>query len=486
MGQILIIDDDPLIREILTENVLGLGHAPHAAGTIAQGMELLSRESIELVFLDIRLPDGDGLEQLGLIRRHPPEPEVIIITGVGDAESAEIAIRTGAWDYLQKPLSRQKIHLQIERVLDFRRKTTDAKRIVALKRDKIVGNGSVLKDCLDQVAQCADTRTNVLISGETGTGKELFARAIHENSARKDNEFVVVDCASLTESLAESLLFGHEKGAFTGADRKWSGLLAEAHGGTLFLDEVGELPLSVQKIFLRVLQERRFRPVGATRERKIDFRLVSATNRDLDEMAASGDFRLDLLFRLRTFEIHLPPLRRRIEDLEPLVLHHIVRLCKRHGLKVKGLLPELMENLEAWSWPGNVRELVNVLEAAVLADPDNPMLFPPHLPPSIRAHFLRNRFCRTEESGPPPSSASAPSGDREVDPLSDFQFPDPLPDFKSWRADFLELGEKAYLKRLMQSVQWDIPAALNLSGLSQSRLYYYLKKYQIPKSAPNS
>lgn len=349
MGQILVIDDDPLIREILTENILGLGHTPHAAGAIAQGMELLSRESIELVFLDIRLPDGDGLEQLGRIRRHSPEPEVIIITGVGDAESAEIAIRTGAWDYLQKPLSQQKIHLQIERVFDYRRKTTDAKRIVALKRDEIVGNSSVLKDCLDQVAQCADTRTNVLISGETGTGKELFARAIHENSARKDQEFVVVDCASLTESLAESLLFGHEKGAFTGADRKWSGLLAEAHGGSLFLDEVGELPLSVQKTFLRVLQERRFRPVGAARERKIDFRLVSATNRDLDEMAASGGFRLDLLFRLRTFEIHLPPLRRRKEDLEPLTLHHLVRICKRHGLKVKGMLPEFVEHLESWT-----------------------------------------------------------------------------------------------------------------------------------------
>jgi len=486
VSQILIIDDDPVIREILLENIAGLGHEPHAAETLGQGLEILGRESIELVFLDIRLPDGDGLEHLGLIRRHPPEPEVIIITGVGDAESAEIAIRTGAWDYLQKPLSRQKIHLQIERVFDFRRKTTDAKRIVALKRDEIVGNSSVLKDCLDQVAQCADTRTNVLISGETGTGKELFARAIHENSARKDQGFVVVDCASLTESLAESLLFGHEKGAFTGANRKWSGLLAEAHGGSLFLDEVGELPLSVQKIFLRVLQERRFRPVGAARERKIDFRLVSATNRDLDEMAASGDFRLDLLFRLRTFEIHLPPLRCRIEDLEPLTLHHIVRLCKRHGLKVKGLLPEFMENLEAWSWPGNVRELVNVLEAAVLADPDNPMLFPPHLPPSIRTHFLRNQFCQPEESDPPPSSATAPAGDRELRPLPGFQLPNPLPDFKSWRSEFLEVGEKAYLERLMQSVQWDISAALELSGLSQSRLYYHLKKYQIPKNPPAS
>jgi two-component system NtrC family response regulator len=482
MGAILIIDDDPLIREILTENIAGLGHTPHAAGSIGRGMELLSAEPMDLVFLDIRLPDGDGLEHLETIRRHPPEPEVIIITGVGDAESAEIAIRTGAWDYLQKPLSQGKIHLQIERVFEYRRKTTDARHVVALRREEIVGNSPAIQERLDQVAQCADTRTNVLISGETGTGKELFARAIHQNSGRADKEFVVVDCASLTESLAESILFGHEKGAFTGADRKWTGLLAEANGGTLFLDEVGELPPPIQKTFLRVLQERRFRPVGSRRERKIDFRLVSATNRDLDEMAAAGEFRLDLLFRLRTFEIHLPPLRVRREDIQPLTVHYLNRICKRHGRKVKGMLPEFLEHLESWHWPGNVRELVNVLEAAILSDPENPMLFPLHLPHSIRTHVLRHRI--EERQSPPAAEELAVRAENPG--TGGLPFPEPLPEFKTWRTEYLEIGEKAYLERLMESVKWDLPTALAISGLSQSRLYYYLKKFDIPKTPPDS
>jgi two-component system NtrC family response regulator len=483
MGRVLIIDDDPLIREVLTENVRDLGHTPFAAETLGRGRGILETEGIELVFLDIRLPDGDGLEHLGEVRRHPPEPEVIIITGVGDADSAEMAIRSGAWDYLQKPLSRQRIHLQIERVFDFRGKTTGARRIVALRRDDIIGSSPLLKDCLDQVAQCADTQTNVLISGETGTGKELFARAIHENSGRADREFVVVDCASLTENLAESLLFGHEKGAFTGADRKWAGLLSEADGGTLFLDEVGELPLSVQKTFLRVLQERRFRPLGANRERRVDFRLASATNRDLDEMAAAGDFRLDLLFRLRTFEIHLPPLRSRMADLQPLTLHYLLSICKRHGLKVKGMLPEFVAHLEAWHWPGNVRELVNTLEAAILSDPENPMLFPLHLPAAIRSRYLRHHLEARDDR-----SESAPAGPSPVESHERIRLslPDPLGAFKDWRNQVLETGERAYLERLMRVADGDIPAACETSGLSQSRLYHYLKKYHIQKPSPNS
>lgn len=484
MGRVLIIDDDPLIREILTENVRDLDHTPFSAATLGEGRNILETETIELLFLDIRLPDGDGLEHLNEMRRHPPEPEVIIITGVGDADSAELAIRSGAWDYLQKPLSRQRIRLQIERVFDFRGKTTTSRRIVALKRDDIIGSSPLLKDCLDQVAQCADTQTNVLISGETGTGKELFARAIHENSGRADREFVVVDCASLTENLAESLLFGHEKGAFTGADRKWAGLLSEADGGTLFLDEVGELPLSVQKTFLRVLQERRFRPLGAARERRVDFRLISATNRDLDEMAAGGgDFRLDLLFRLRTFEIHLPPLRSRMADLQPLTLHYLLSICNRHGLKVKGMLPEFVAHLEAWAWPGNVRELVNTLEAAILSDPENPMLFPLHLPAAIRSHYLRHHLANRDDSVE--GSAENPT----VPPAGAFlhlSLPDPLVPFKEWRNQVSETGEKAYLERLMGLAAGDIQVACDISGLSQSRLYHYLKKYHVQKPFPHS
>ncbi len=483
MGQILVIDDDAHIREILTRNIADLGHTPRCAETLSKGLAILGAEAIDMVFLDIRLPDGNGLDHLADVRRRPSTPEVVIITGVGDAASAEMAIRTGAWDYLQKPLSRHKIQLQIERVFEFRKKTTGSRGIVSLKRDEIIGNSHALRQSLDQVAQCAETKSNVLISGETGTGKELFARAIHGNSRRKDRDFVVVDCASLTESLAESILFGHERGAFTGADRNRSGLLAEAHGGTLFLDEVGELPLSVQKTFLRVLQERRFRSVGSSREKEIDFRLISATNRNLEEMVAKGDFRIDLLFRIRTFEIHLPSLRSRVEDIEPLTLHYLNRICKTHGLKLKGMLPEFVDHLEAWRWPGNIRELINTLEAAVLSDPENPTLFPTHLPTSIRSHFLQRRM--KEDGG---SACPSTIGDRTAETHSHREIsvsvpPDEsgLPPFKPWRIDILEKVETIYLDRLMRVTDGNIQDACDMAQLSQSRLYHLLKKYGISK-----
>ncbi len=487
MGVILVIDDDPHIREILEENITDLGHTPLSAEGLSRGLSLLESHSVDLVFLDIRLPDGNGLEQLPQIRGSFSEPEVIIITGVGDATGAELAIQTGAWDYLQKPLARKKIHLQIERVLDYRKKTGGNERVVSLKRDEIIGNSYAIKQTLDQVAQCAKTNTNVLITGETGTGKELFARAIHENSDRAGRDFIVVDCAALSETLAESILFGHEKGAFTGADRNRPGLLAEADGGSLFLDEVGELPLSVQKTFLRLLQERRFRTVGATKEKKLEFRLISATNRNLEAMSAKGDFRLDLLFRLRTFEIHLPPLRFRSEDIQPLTLHYLYQICRTHGLKMKGMLPEFLDHLQSWHWPGNVRELINTLEAAALSDPDNPTFFPKHLPSSIRSHNLRCRM-RENDSG----SSTQMKEDRpivippESTPAESLHLTDDLPLFKSWRNTVIEKGEKVYLQRLMAVTDGDIQTACDIAQLSQSRLYHLLKKYGISKSASDN
>ena len=487
MGQILVIDDDPHIREILEENIADLGHTPLSAEGLSRGLSLLKSHPVDLVFLDIRLPDANGLEQLPNIRRSPSEPEVIIVTGVGDAAGAKLAIQTGAWDYLQKPLARKKIHLQIERVFDYRKKTGGNERVVSLKRDDIIGNSHAVKQTLDQVAQCARSKTNVLITGETGTGKELFARAIHDNSDRAGRVFIVVDCAALSETLAESILFGHEKGAFTGADRNRPGLLAEADGGSLFLDEVGELPLSIQKTFLRLIQERRFRRVGAVKEKKLDFRLISATHRNLETMSAKGDFRLDLLFRLRTFEIRLPPLRFRIEDIQPLTLHYLYHICRTHGLKVKGMLPEFLDHLQSWHWPGNVRELINTLEAAALTDPDNPTLFPKHLPASIRSHHLRCRMGENDNGSntqvredPPIGIGPGVVSEEGLSP------PEDLPLFKTWRNTVIETGEKAYLQRLISITEGDIPTACDIAQLSQSRLYHLLKKYGISKSASDN
>ena len=245
-----------------------------------------------MVFLDVRMPDGDGLAMLPLIQAARSAPEIIIMTGFGNASGAELAITSGAWDYIEKGSSVKEITLSLVRALEYRkqkRSSNSTRNVVMLKRDAIIGISPAIKACLEQVAQAAECDASVLVTGETGSGKELFARAIHENSRRAPKPFVVVDCAALPDTLVESLLFGHEKGAFTGAEQSRSGLVAQANGGTLFLDEVGELPLSMQKAFLRVLQEHRFRPVGSHREVCSDFRLVAATNRTWRPWCATGD-----------------------------------------------------------------------------------------------------------------------------------------------------------------------------------------------------
>ncbi len=388
MANILIIDDDKLIRAILSERMTEMGHSAAVAEFLREGTELAARHDFDLVFLDVRLPDGNGLDAIGGIMGGPGAPEVIIITAVGDADGASMAVRSGAWDYLQKPFSAKEIMLQVTRVLEYRRRKEAGNQPVALKRERIVGRGPELTACLDRIAQSAATDANVLITGETGTGKELFARALHENSRRADRGFVVVDCTVLPENLVESTLFGHVKGAFTGAGEAAPGLIAQADGGTLFLDEVGDLPLPVQKSFLRVLQERKYRPVGGSREKQSNFRLVSATNRDLEKMVDRGDFRRDLLYRLKTFGIELPPLRRRAGDIRELVLHHVHALGERHGLTNRGVSPDAMLLLVDYHWPGNIRELISTLEQAILSDPACPILYPKHLPEAIRFRHL--------------------------------------------------------------------------------------------------
>ena len=368
MAEILIIDDDDLICQSMSHVARRQGHEVTCAHSIGAGMETASRQQFDLVFLDVRLPDGNGLEALPALKGTASSPEIVIMTGFGDPQGAELAIKSGAWDYIEKGSSAKEITLSLERALAYRKQKLgdgECRNVVVLKRDEIIGNSPKLKACLDLIAQASVSDANVLITGETGTGKELFARAVHQNSRRADGCFVVVDCAALPETLIESLLFGHEKGSFTGAEQAREGLVRQAHRGTLFLDEIGELPLSMQKAFLRVLQERRFRPVGSQREVESDFRLVAATNRDLDLMVKQGKFRDDLLFRIRSFIIELPPLRERPEDVKELVRFFLDRLCERYGIAAKGVSPEFLKTMVAYPWPGNVRELANALESTV-------------------------------------------------------------------------------------------------------------------------
>ena len=321
MANVLIIDDDTDVRGVIAQMVTSLGHEATQAWTLKEGLAMASSTAFDVVFLDVRLPDGNGLEALPELHGTPSSPEVIIITGFGDPDGAEVAIKSGAWDYLEKPFSPKKIALPLKRIIQYREDVKKARKpAVALKTEGIAGGSPQMKACINALAQAANSETNVLVTGETGTGKELFARAIHANSSRAEMNFVVVDCAALPETLVESALFGYERGAYTGAVKSQEGLIKQADGGTLFLDEVGELTPSIQKSFLRVLQERLFRPLGGSMEVQSDFRLVAATNRNLDQMAETGAFRRDLAYRLQSFNLGLPPVRERIGDIKDLVL----------------------------------------------------------------------------------------------------------------------------------------------------------------------
>ena len=390
MARVLIVDDDELICEMLSFVVEDMGHSVSSATTVETGFKKASSEAFDVIFLDIKMPDGNGLDLLPRIRELPSHPEVIIITGSGDPDGAELAIKNGAWDYIQKSSSTKEMLLPFVRALQYREQKNARKPLAALKLNGVIGKSQTMKVCLDLLAQAAHSEVNVLLTGETGTGKEVFARAIHENSGRADENFVVVDCTALPATLVESVLFGHEKGSFTGADRTQTGLVKQADGGTLFLDEIGELPLTMQKAFLRVLQEHRFRPVGAKRESESNFRLIAATNRDLDKMVQDGTFRSDLLFRVRTLTIELPPLSARKNDIKELAMHHMARVCERYQIGTKGFSPEFFDALMAHEWPGNVRELVNAIERAISDAYHEPTLFPKHLPLDLRVKVARS------------------------------------------------------------------------------------------------
>lgn len=389
MARVLIIDHDPVFSETLASIVTGLGHKSKQAASLSEAFASCRKHDTDIVYLNTRLPDGNGLlaiAQLNAMRGHP---EIIVMTGTPTPDGAEKAIRNGAWDYVEKQSSVDRMVLPLIRAIDYRGKRPAKNGAVKLKRSGIIGDSAGIKKCLSLVAEAASSDASALLLGETGVGKEVFARAVHENSLRADGPFVAVDCASMSRTLASSILFGHRKGAFTGADKDREGLVAQANNGTLFLDEVGELPLAMQKIFLRVLQEHRFRPVGARTEKTSDFRLICATNRNLDEMVARGTFRSDLLFRIRTVVMALPPLRDRADDLPRLIEHYVKQLCGKYGMPAKGISPDLLDLAAKYSWPGNVRELIHTLERAVLAAKDTPKIFSRHLPDHIRINIAR-------------------------------------------------------------------------------------------------
>ncbi len=463
MANILAIDDEELICWFLKDIIEPMGHRMQYALGLREGLKKASGEPFDLVILDVLLPDGNGLDAIPVLRSAASSPEVIIITGAGNPDAAELAIKTGAWDYFQKPFSIQDIKLAVTRVLQYRQEKTNRSSPIILKKDGIIGDSPQMKRCFGLVAKAAATNANVLITGETGTGKELFSRAIHMNSDRSHRGFVVLDCAALPETLVESMLFGHEKGAFTGADRNRQGFVEQAHKGTLFLDEVGELPVNIQSAFLRVLQERRYRPVGGKTEIASEFRLIAATNRSLDQMVKEGRFRKDLLFRLRSVEIVLPPLAKRTKDIKDLAFLYMNKFCDRYGIGTKGFSPEFLEALSFYRWPGNIRELINAMESAISEALDDPTLFPIHLPKYIRAKLARASIGH---------KTSKKAGQQTISSNSE-----PFPTIK----ELIEETERKYFQNLVSFAGGDIKEVCRISGLSRANTYARLKKYNISR-----
>jgi len=456
MALILIIDDDNNFCETMESLIQRMGHDSLKALTLKQGMEILGAREVDILLLDVRLPDGNGILSLSQIREKSiSNPEIFIVTGLGDPDGAETAIREGVWDYIVKPTSVKQTRLSLTRALKYREEKKSKKQTIVMNLERIIGESCVIKQCFENLARAAVSHAPVLIMGDTGTGKELFAHTIHENSTRCSGKFVVVDCAVLTESLLESTLLGHKKGAFTGAVEGRTGLVKLADRGTLFLDEVGEMPLSTQKSFLRVLQEKRFRPLGETLEITSDFRLIAATNRDLELMVQNGEFRQDLLYRISAIQLRIPGLKERGGDIKQLSMFHINKLCDEYHIPCKGFEQGFFETLNAHDWPGNVRELFNVLETAFIASGHEETLYAMHLPRDIRIKAAK---------------ASIQKGAYQIDEQDSS-----TPSFKEHK----NLMEVEYLKKIISDARGDVQMILKLSGLSKSHFYSLLKKYKL-------
>ncbi|MFO8058886.1 MAG: sigma-54 dependent transcriptional regulator [bacterium] len=465
MANVLIIDKNADYANLLCIKVAELGHKVSKSQTLSEGMQWFDSEEFDVVFINDRMPDGRGVDVLPRLLKRPQSPEVIIISDEADPNQAESAIKQGAWDYCERSASEQAIILPLIRALQYRSRKAPENQRTELKHEtlqEIKGTSAHIKSVLELVQRASDSDVSVLVGGETGTGKELVAWAIHVNGPRSAGDFVVVDCAALPETLVESTLFGHVKGAFTGADRSQTGLIKQADGGTLFLDEIGELPLPVQKSFLRVLEEGSFRPVGGANEVKSDFRIIAASNRDLDELVRAGGFREDLLFRIRSLHIEVPPLRERPEDIEVLVEYYLAEICQRYSVDKKDYSPEFMSYLKDYEWPGNVRELINALERAIATAQFEPVLYPKHLPTYIRVQMARNSAIQKSEP--------------QKNPLEPVQNPHNFPSLNQVRESALANVEKKYLQDLMSFTRGDVRKASQVSGLSRSRLYALLKK----------
>jgi len=388
MARILIVDDEESIRRSLAGLLSDEGFEVTTASDGEAALAALREDGAELdlMLLDIAMPRRDGMQVLEEVRAQGTDLPVVMMSGHGNIETAVRATRLGAFDFIEKPLSAEKLLLTLQHALDHRRLSSENQRLraAALRAHEILGDSEPMQKLKQQIAQAAPTNGWVLITGENGTGKELVARQIHVQSRRAAEPFVEVNCAAIPEELIESELFGHEKGAFTGAIARKRGKFELAHRGTLFLDEIADMSLKTQAKVLRVLQEHKFERVGGTEPIEVDVRVIAATNKDLEREIAAGNFREDLYYRLAVIPFQVPPLRERREDVPVLASAFVEEFCAESGTHAKEIAPRAMDALQSYAWPGNVRELRNLMERLVLMTP-NARIVPDDLPESLRA-----------------------------------------------------------------------------------------------------
>jgi two-component system nitrogen regulation response regulator NtrX len=444
---ILIVDDEPAIQSALRGVLEDEGYRVRAVGSGEAALALLAEETPDLVFLDIWMPGKDGLDTLAQIKRLRPEATVVMISGHGTIETAVRATRLGAYDFIEKPLSLEKTLLTVTRGLEHarleRENATLRQRLE--QRWEIIGQSAAMRQLRDQIATAAPTNGRVLIHGENGSGKELVARAIHALSARRDRAFVEVNCAAIPEELIESELFGHEKGAFTGAVARRRGRFELGDGGTLFLDEIGDMSLKTQAKVLRALEEQAFERVGGHETVKVDVRVIAASNRDLAALVGHG-FREDLYYRLNVIPIEVPPLRARKEDI-PLLIDHFIRIfCAENGKRVKTVPPEALAYFMAYEWPGNVRELRNMVERLVIMAPGD-VIGIDDLPAPLRPKEAL-------------AAGTAESRERSL---------------REARDEF----ERAFILAELRASDWNMTRTADRLGIERSHLYRKIKAYGI-------
>jgi DNA-binding NtrC family response regulator len=389
MSTILVVDDDPADRDLIVQTLQKQGHTTLPAATVAEGLAVAQREQLDTAVLDVLLPDGDGIELFRQIRARDHTLPVIFVTASGSSNTAIEAMQLGALDYLVKPLQVAEVRRVVQRALEVRRLATDPITVdpppaqtSAGEGDVIIGRSPAMQDVYKAIGLVASQNVTVLIRGESGTGKELVARALYKFSKRSKGPFLAVNCAAIPETLLESELFGHERGAFTGADKRRVGKFEQCNGGTLFLDEIGDMPPLLQSKLLRVLQEQQFQRVGGEQVITTDVRVIAATNRNLEDMVAHSQFREDLFYRLNGYTIYLPAVRERGTDIDLLVDYFLRQANRDLDKHVRAVAPEAMCLLREYSWPGNVREVQNVIRQSVLQT-TGPVLLPDFLPDSV-------------------------------------------------------------------------------------------------------